>query len=1246
MATITSIKQRIQQLDAGSFQILCDAYLSREGYPNLVALGTNAGSTKTTQGTPDTYFCLLGDKYVFAEYTTQQTGLPRKIREDLEKCFDSASTGIQANQIAEIVYCHTSANIQPKQDKALKQYCLDHGVILKLIGIDNLSEELYRKYPVIVKEHLGLTIDTEQIRSLSDFVDHYDSNDLSAPLRTVFQYRQHEIKLINSSFERYDIVVLTGVAGAGKTRLALKYAEDYSAENNYQLFVIRNNGLSLFEDLKQYFERPGNYFVIVDDANQISQLGLITEYVNKKSDGYNVKIIITVRSYALEKVRKDLKGNVRYEEVVIGALSDDEIKSIVKGQYGIVNYHYLDRIAQIADGNARIALLAGKIARDTDRLDSISDASGLYDEYFGKAFQEANLEEDKQLQIAAGILAFLNTAHLDHLDPVMPMLSDLGLDISSLKSCIYKLHEMELVDVCHDKAVAISDQCFSNFILKYVFCDKKTVSLANMLDACFEPFHEKTMQAVSTLLNVFRAKPVHDFVAKEIKSVWKKRKDEARGFGEWVKAFYLINQEEALLILKERIDNTDPVVLPAGSIDVNEGKNYQNVSDDIIAMLGGFANTSNLDPALDLFFEYFLKRPDLFIQFYHAINIFFGISSSAIENDFYTPIRLINHFISHSDHWRNEHIQLLFFSVVGEFLQVHFSSCESGRKANSMVICNLTLVPSEGAFLYRNMLWCQLLDIQSKFGCKPKIKSLLRDYPGAVEELSYKIIEKDAPFLDVLVEKGFSTEDVNDCIVIDHLNSITTLAGHKSPVFQKYLSSEKLSLYYLLTGYKITRDLDYLERQAEKDRLITNYLCSAEDSFSAFDKLFEIYADCNNCDAHTLYTVGAGMQRAVNYMLESEENCIYASKKIISLNALDNINVLAIVSRLFSFLSPSDVFSIICDSPKETKDYWLFAYYHEFPEKYISADTVQEFYGYLQSEYDRDLRIDRTRELKFLSRYKKYDPDVFINSVRLIFNKRVYSPYIVSCYLSLLFNSHYCNPASLMLLFENNMPLLEDIFVFESIHHSLTDYDGALLNEICSVDETFGIRYYNDVYAADRYHRQEDNTKLQNILKCKNYISIIDSILEECAKHSKYLYYDLSPVMRIFVVVPQDLIQHSDLWVNYYISEQNRNHEKMQALFEAIAELANENRKISFVRSLIQCNSDPELFSKIDLLPRSFSWSGSAVPMLSGWINYLEKLRPLFPGLSYLKHKTIVNDEIERLRSMIERAEIEDMLKE
>lgn len=1246
MATITAIKQKIQQLDPGSFQNLCDAYLSREGYPNLVALGTKAGSTKTTRGTPDTYFCLLGDKYVFAEYTTQQTGLSKKIREDLGKCFDELSTGIPTSQLAEIIYCHTSANLQPKQDKALKQYCLDRGVVLRLIGIDYLSEELYRKYPVIVNEHLDLKIDTEQIWSLSDFMDHYDANDLSAPLKTNFQYRQHEIEVIDSAFQQYDVVVLTGVAGAGKTRLALKYAEDFSAKNKCQLYVIRNNGLPIFEDLKLYFEKPGNYCVVVDDANQISQLGHITEYVHKKSYGYHVKIIITVRSYALEQVKKSLNGAVPFKEVIIGALSNDEIKSIVKDHFGIVNFHYLDRIAQIAEGNARIAILAGKIAVDANRLDSISDASDLYEDYFGRAFQDANLEEDIQLQITAGVLAFLNTAHLDHLDPIVPVLSDSGLDISSLKSCIYKLHKMELVNVCHDKAVAISDQCFANFILKYVFCDKKTISLAGMLDACFEPFREKTILAVNTLLDIYRVNSVHNFVTKEIKIIWKKRKAEANGFWEWVKAFYLVNQEESLLILKERIDNTNAVALPASDIDPNERKNYISINDEIIAMLGGFANTSNLDAALDLFFEYYLKRPDMFIQFYHSVIIRFGINSEVVNNNYITTIKLINHFISYSNGWNNEHIRLLFFNVIGDLLRVHFSTCEESRKAHSMVINNFALVPSEGAFLYREMIWSQLLEMQSKFGCKSEIISLLENYPGAVEECSNTIIEKDAPFIEKLIENGFSEKDVIDCILIDRVDSVVALSGYKSQAFQRFLKSEKLSLYYLLTGNKINRDLDYFERQAERDHLITDYLYKAKDSFSAFDDLLEVYADCANSRIRVLHSVGPGMQTAISLMLKNAENCQHAAKKLVSLNTLENIDVLAVVNCLFSYFPPSDVFSIISCSPKETKDYWLFAYYHELPEKHITADTVQEFYGYLQCNYDRDLRIDRTRELKFLSRYKKHDPDIFINSVRLIFNKRVYSPYIVSSYLSLLFNSHYCDPASLMLLFENNMPLLEDIFVFESIHHPLADYDGALLNEICSVDEAFGIRYYNDVYAAGRYHLQEDNTKLQNILKCKNYISIIDSILEECAKHSKYHYYDLSPVMRIFVVVPPDLIPDSDLWVNHYISEQNQNHEKMQALFEAVAELANEDRKISFVRSMIQCNPDPELFSKINLLPKSFSWSGSAVPMFSGWINYLEKLRPLFPGLSYLKHKAIVNEKIETLQSMIKRAEIEDLLRE
>ncbi len=1243
MATITTIKQRIEQLDAGHFQILCDAYLSREGYPNLVALGTKAGTSKTTLGTPDTYFCMAGDKYVFAEYTTQKDELVSKIQDDLEKCFDVAFTGIPANLIAEIVYCHTSSNLPPKKDTELKQYCIEKGVALRLIGIDFLAEELSRKYPVIVKDHLGLTIDTEQIRSLPDFVSHYDSNELAAPLNTNFQYRQHETELISSMLDRCDVVVLTGVAGAGKTRLALKYANDYSSENGYKLFIIHSNGLPLFEDLKLHFERPGNYFVVIDDANQISQLGHIIEYVKKKSDGYNVKMIITVRSYALDRVKTDLRGKARYEELSIGAFSDDEIKSIVKDQFGIANYRYLNRIAQIAEGNARIAIIAGRIATDANRLDSINDASELYEDYFGKAFQEANLEEDQQLQITAGVIAFLNSAHLDYLEPIVPVLSELGIDISVLKSCVYKLHEMELVDICHDKAVVISDQCFANFILKHVYCDKKSISLAAMLDVCFKPFREKTMLAVNTLIDVFRTKDVQDFVTKEIKAVWKKKKDEGLAdFWEWVKAFYLINQEEALLMLKERIDNTEQVSLPVASIDVNERRNYINVNDDIITMLGGFANTGNLDTALELFFTYYLKRPDLFIQFYHAINMYYGINLRAVENDFYTPIRLINQFITSSNQWKNDYIRLLFFNVVGKLLQLHFSSFEDGKKANSIVICNFALRPSEGAFMYRNMIWRQILTIQSEAECKSEIQSLLRQYAGAIEDCSYGIIEKDAPFIDELLSQGFSIEDVNDCVLAEHVYSIIALTDYNSDVLQRFLGSEKLKAYHFLIGPKWDLTSDFQENKREKQRVISEHLRKANDACAAFDRLFDIYLSCMNSEAHTNWEIGEGMQRAVNYMSSDAQNCKYAAEKLVRAQRLDGIHVLDIVNSLFSYYPPEEVLSVIRCANKETLDYWLFAYYHEFPAELITDSTVQDFYKYLLCEYDRDYRGDQNRELQFLTNYEKYDPDVFIKTVQLIFNKRSYSPLIVTCYFTLLFHSQCYEAKEIIQKFGRDLALLEDIYIFECLNYNLTDLDGALLKEICEIDESFSKRYYAEVYAEKQYHRHEDSSKLQVFFRCKNYIQIVDSIVNECSNKGRYVYFDLTPVMKTFVAVPNDLVQASDTWINHYISEYNQDSDKMCALFEAIAELGNEDRKITFLRYLISCNADVELFRRIELLPREVSWS---VTTFYGWIKYLEKLRPLFVGLPYLKHRIIVNEEIDRLHAMIERVEIEDVLR-
>lgn len=268
----------------------------------------------------------------------------------------------------------------------------DEGVLLRLIGIDILADDIYRKYQILAKEHLGLTVDTEQIQTPEDFVKHYDSNELAAPLSTSFQFRENELQRLSQAFEESDIVILSGKAGTGKTRLALEFAERYKQKHGATVYVIHNHGLGIFDDLKQYFELPGDYFVIVDDANQISELSLIIEYVNKKSERYNVKILVTVRSYALQKVKSDIIGIARFKEIKIGIFSDEKIKTLIKAVYGIQNEQFLNRIARISEGNARIAVLAGKIAIEANSLSSINDVTDLYSAYYGKAFSTAGMD--------------------------------------------------------------------------------------------------------------------------------------------------------------------------------------------------------------------------------------------------------------------------------------------------------------------------------------------------------------------------------------------------------------------------------------------------------------------------------------------------------------------------------------------------------------------------------------------------------------------------------------------------------------------------------------------------------------------------------------------------------------------------------------------------------------------------------------------------------------------------------------
>ena len=571
MALLEEIKQRIEALSEGEFQTLCDAYLSSIGYPDLVSLGTKSGTKKTTKGTPDTYIRSSNGKYIFVEYTTQKSNLVQKIIDDLEKCFNEEETGIKCSDIDKVLYFHTSSNITPKQDKKIHDYAEQHNVFVELTGIDTFSNVLFNNHKFLVKKYLGIPISTDQIFTKEEFVLKYDKAPTAAPLNTSFMFRQQETNDIKTALSEYNAVLLSGDAGIGKTRLALETAEQYAIENEYQFLVIRNNNERLWDDLNIYFQKNGRYIILIDDANQISNLKTYLEFLRDRSD--NIKLIITVRKYALEDVSAKADAVMKNKLIQIEKLNETEIEEMIANSYDL-NTYALDKISDLSNGNPRIAFLAGKYASETNSISAINNIPELYKNYYGTFLKEQDIDEN--LLKCAGIVAFIKRINLDHLPKIKDLLECCNITTDDFTSGIHKLHDLEIIDIYKDKGVKYSDQCLSDFILYDVFIEKKIISLAAFTELLFEKSEDQTVQSINILTSNFYSEDNFKFIKSEMKIVWDKLKtNKPYCFEKFFMRFHPLFSIDSLIIINEKIEQAIPKPIDAEELKAVPKYNIQ-----------------------------------------------------------------------------------------------------------------------------------------------------------------------------------------------------------------------------------------------------------------------------------------------------------------------------------------------------------------------------------------------------------------------------------------------------------------------------------------------------------------------------------------------------------------------------------------------------------------------------------------------------------------------------------------------
>ncbi|MCF0133323.1 MAG: ATP-binding protein [Blautia sp.] len=1244
MANITSIKAQINQMGDAEFQTLCDAYLSKIGYSNIVCLGTMGGARKTTKGTPDTYFVVDGNKYVFVEYTTNTTNLIKKVSEDIEKCLDESKTRVPIQNITEIVYCHTSSNIAPGQDLKLKKMCSDVGIKLTLIGIDRLADDL-QKYPSIIRDYLHLPIGTDQIQSIDDFIMQYDSNALAATLDTIFISREQELQSISESFADTDVVILSGPAGVGKSRIAIEYARKRGTDLGETLYCIHNRALPIYEDIRLFFEKPGAYFIVVDDANQLSELQYIIEYTNKKAEGYQVKVLLTVRDYAVNKVKADITGIVRYKEVCIKRLSDDTIINIVQRHYGITNRFYLDRITVIAEGNARIAMIAGKTAVDSNRLDSISDVTQLYSDYYGRVIREAKLDQNRALLISAGIIAFLDAIQLDYVDSIVPVLDQLGITKDTFVESLYTLHDFEIVDIYYDKAVQFSEQCLSNFLLKYVFYDTKEISISAMIEACFGPYRDRTMHAINTFLRVFQNEDLYKYTEEEIRKLWKKFSDsKAPCFFDYVKAFYPVNQIETLILLKNRIEETRVVEMPPEEINTKEGKNYVSVTDDIISILGGFAERENVDASLDLFFEYYSKRPDLYIQFYHSAVLSFGIKKDSFRNEYQIQTEFLKKLIDKTESGDNRHVSLLFIDLAKHFLQLMFSPAETNRNDTGIVIHQISLRLSKGVHEYRFIIWNGLKQLLCNEIYENQILQVFEEYGRGIEECSYDVVSDDAPSIENMLG-AFSSDSLSTCLAARHIKEIFDLISYSSDIVDLHLKSDKMKMFNLLYGPRWDEIESFDERKQEKVRRIEEAIRLADYSISLFSELISVYVDAIRLHRSD-WELSEGINIAITVFSERKEIYEKIVRLLLNNDLIGGIDTGSIVRQLFSYSLAEDAFNLLSTSNSINRNIWEYAYYCELPESSVNEKELKRLYDFLEQNSDCHITSSAFRTLDFLEKFQSIDNEVFLKASRIILKKQSYSPYMVDIYFSLMFKEYCSGPEKVVSRYSDDISLLEEIYDFVSRNGDNVDYKGAFLHAICDADPSY-IAHSIEMEISRRGMIHNSGERYRVFYNDADYVDKIDIIVNTAFEHVPLKAMNMPEIISWFTSVPEanaDLIEKRDCWVNHYIEVFSSDADKMQGLFGALWKQPVGSWK-NYIEVFIHHNKAFSSFEKIPLIPLSWSWSGSAVPMMASWKDFLENLLTLFSGIDFIEHKNHVAKKIELLEQEMRHQEVMEIIR-
>lgn len=1223
MNNVNLIQSAIKQLEGGAFQKLFDVYLYKKyKFKNIQTLGVQAGTNKPTKGTPDSYVLTDEGKYILINYGTVSSQSAEKIRADILSCFDKSKLSLPVEKIQKIICGHCSTNIHVEQFRKITETI--EGVEIELIGIDTLSHDLALLYPHIAKDELGISIDTNQFFAVEDFVKAYDANGINAPINCEFLHRESEIIETCNSIHNNKVTILTGPSGIGKTRLALEACRKQEVDM-VNVYCVKSNGNFLYDDIKYYISEPGKYLIFLDDANMVMSLENVLDTILTLPESYEVNLLITVRDYAKDRVVDAVARYSLPKIIEIGLFSDDEIKDILKSDLKIVNDDYLKKIAEIANGNIRLAFLAGIRSAD-EGYQAIRNAEDIFKNYYGRIINDAGLIKEDIL-----MLFFIATA-----GPVKCNENQLYKELMSLygaeiveNDTIERLYSLELVDWFKNEITKISDQSLGNYILYYVLFEKKWVSIEKLISIGFPKFRNKVIYALNTLMELFNSNEVEKYVEESIIVAW----DNAPSNQEtdYLESFYQVNSDKALYIIKNRIDQEDVVKFDLSNFNVDAKKNYHNIETKEIEILGGYKYTENFDDAIDLLMLYFEKRPDLIMDFYFVLSDRLLYDKYSWRNKYSYEINLLDKLWCYTEEGKNYNNSILYLEIAECALKTEISFTENIRNSRAVNLVRMTIGFTEEIANIRTHIWQNLVVLRKReeyFDTANRILSEIH-FNGSNDEESKKYLQLDFDVIyEYVIDKNIP--DFFDAKIVIRYKEVAEQIGVKTD--ERYLiakASLEFSVYRMLIREHLTgRTIEDDERIRKET--IAKEICTYERN--DYRELFRICKFIEKTvDDREQWSLKTGIECIFEIVENDSKIYMEVLEEYFKANTPFNLNGYRQMKYMLDHIGYESTCCFVNSSVFDNKDVWLAAIWECLPEEKIDEKIANDYKLFVLNNLAKNNPLIPT--VQVLNRYCKQNHELRTDVIKVIVNNTQFAVR----FLGYMYQED--DTDDIMNFFRDNIDDLARIYMSAITDSCHVDYDGILFFRIFEQYPIIWNEYVDWFKSQHIMYRDGNEYRIfEQIWKVDKWKECIEYAFKMLIADDM-VFYIKEPGALLFAKSDEEtVLEKKKNWLFEKLRESSFEIKKCKKLIEVVVTVL-PDWKLEFILEFLKTNKNSEDFKQIQLFPSSYSWSGSEIPQIIEKIDFLKLLKDKLKGIEYINHRKYIEDcsvELEKYKRRVE----------